>query len=460
MSIRYLLILGTFLLSMLLYVDRVCISTAKGEVAGELKFNDTQMGWVFAAFTLGYALFQTPSGWLSDRLGPRRVLTVVVCCWSIFTALTGAVSRLWSMLVVRFLFGVGEAGAFPGMARAIYSWLPMSERGLAQGINFSASRLGAAFAMPGVAWLVTQVGWRHSFLILGGIGFAWALGWYFWFRDDPEDHPGISPSERDFILANRQQASALPLEIEDSPAPPEGPGSEAIIAPEEGISRESSMPAATASPRRLLLPEPRLTPGALLSSVNMWLVMGQYFASNFTFFFCLSWLLPYLSKQYNLSTTQAGWLAMLPFLGGMLGNWVGGGLVDGIYRAGYWQWSRRFPAMLGFLLAAVGLLSSLATDTATAAVLWITLAIFGADMTLSPSWSLCIDIGRRHAGTVSGTMNMAGNIGSFVTSLAFPYLKDWTGSVVPFFLVGVSLNVLAFVAWQFARADRPLEVYG
>ena len=125
------------------------------------------MGWVFAAFSLGYALFQTPSGILADRLGPRRVLTAVVCFWSFFTAMTAMARNLASMLAVRFLFGAGEAGAFPGMARAIYSWLPMSERGLAQGINFSASRLGAAFAMPGVSWLVLRFGWRTSFVLLG-----------------------------------------------------------------------------------------------------------------------------------------------------------------------------------------------------------------------------------------------------------------------------------------------------
>jgi ACS family glucarate transporter-like MFS transporter len=411
---RYLLIAATFLLSMLLYVDRVCISAAKEQVAGELGFSDREMGWVFAAFSLGYALFQTPAGLLADRCGPRLVLTLVVCAWSLFTALTAAARSLGSMLAVRFLFGAGEAGAFPGLARAVFAWLPMAERGLAQGINFSAARLGAAVALPGVAWMVGRFGWQASFVVLGGVGFVWAVGWYLWFRDDPAAHPGLSAEEREYILAHRQQAA---------------PGAEA----------------------------PKLTARALAGSGNLWLLMGQYVASNFTFFFCLTWLLPHLSAQYGLSAAAAGWYAMAPLLAGMVGNWAGGALVDAVYRRGRWRLSRRLPATLGFALAAGGLLASLTQSDVTAVVACLALAIFGADMTIPPSWSLCIDIGRRNAGAVSGTMNMAGNLGAFVTALAFPYLKEWTGSVVPFFLVGSGLNLLAVAAWGFIRPDRPLE---
>jgi MFS transporter, ACS family, glucarate transporter len=191
----------------------------------------------------------------------------------------------------------------------------------------------------------------------------------------------------------------------------------------------------------------------------MRIAMGQYFSSNFTFFFCLTWLLPHLTERYALDPVRAGWYATLPLLGGMVGNWVGGTLVDAIYRRGRWQLSRQFPATVGFGLAAGGLLASLGSTSAEQAVLWLTLAVFGSDMTLSPSWSLCIDIGRHNAGAISGTMNMAGNLGAFVTALAFPYLHAWTGSTRPFFVVGATLNVLAIVAWQFTRADRPLEEY-
>ena len=148
---------------------------------------------------------------------------------------------------------------------------------------------------------------------------------------------------------------------------------------------------------------------------------------------------------------------MVPLLAGMVGNWVGGASVDAIYRRGHWRASRRLPAMSGFALAGIGLLASLAFDRVGGVVACLALAVFGADMTLSPSWSACIDIGRRHAGAVSGTMNMAGNLGAFVTALAFPYLEEWTGSTRAFFLVGAGLDLLAVVAWRFTRADRPLE---
>jgi MFS transporter, ACS family, glucarate transporter len=149
---RHILVAGTFLLSLLLYIDRTCISTAKDAVSRDLGLSNEQWSWVLASFAFGYALFQTPGGALADRLGGRVVLTAVVTLWSLFTGLTAAAWNLGSMLVVRFLFGAGEAGAFPGMARVVYSWIPVKERGLVKGINFSGSRIGAALAMPGIAW--------------------------------------------------------------------------------------------------------------------------------------------------------------------------------------------------------------------------------------------------------------------------------------------------------------------
>jgi ACS family glucarate transporter-like MFS transporter len=416
---RYLLVFGTFLLSMLLYVDRACISAAKEKICdpGELGFSETQMGWIMAAFSLGYALCQTPAGLLADRFGPRRILTAVVAFWSLFTCLTGVAWNFVSMLIVRLLFGAGEAGAFPGCARAFYSWLPISERGLAQGINFSGSRLGAALALPAIAWMVGRLGWRESFMVLGAIGFIWAVFWYFWFRDEPTDHPGISEEERQLILSRRQQA-------------------------EKGETGT-----------------PRLTLANLIGSRNMWLAMGQYVCSNFTFFFAITWSLPYLKEEYELTMERAALYAAVPLLCGALGNWVAGTMVDWIYRRGHWKLSRRLPAILGFVLAAAGLVGTQYVDTPIGYAAFLSVAIFGADMTLSPSWAFCIDIGRRNAGAVSGTMNMAGNLGAFATSLAFPYMRTWAGSTTPYFLTAAALNLLAVVAWLFTRPDRPLEEY-
>ncbi|WP_309717522.1 MFS transporter, partial [Armatimonas sp.] len=198
---RWLLVAGTFLLSVLLYVDRACISSAKDPITKALGLTDAQFGWALSAFALGYALLQTPSGALADRLGPRKLLTGVVALWSLFTGLTGAVSGFLPLVLVRFLFGAGEAGAFPGMARAAVAWVPLAERGRVQGINFSGSRLGAAFAMPTIASLIAVVGWRTTFAILMAAGFVWAVLWFVLFKDRPEDHTGLPSAERAHILA-------------------------------------------------------------------------------------------------------------------------------------------------------------------------------------------------------------------------------------------------------------------
>ena len=195
MPIRLFLILGAFLVSVLMWVDRACISAAKDDMASDLGFSDQQMGWVMAAFSLGYALFQVPSGKLADRFGPRVVMTVVCLCWSLFTALTGVVRGIYAMIGLRFLFGLGEAGGYPTLARAFTNWLPMNERGITNSISFSGGRLGAALAMPGVVWLIGALGgWQQTFWFFGAIGIGFAVVWFALFRDRPEDHFAVSPA--------------------------------------------------------------------------------------------------------------------------------------------------------------------------------------------------------------------------------------------------------------------------
>ncbi|PKA97764.1 ACS family glucarate transporter-like MFS transporter [Flavobacteriaceae bacterium MAR_2009_75] len=413
---RYFMVAGTFLLALLLYIDRICISVAKEPIAEALNLSDKQMGWVLAAFSLGYAFFQTPSGIMVDRFGARKTLATIVTLWSGFTALTGTAWNFASLMVVRFLFGAGEAGAFPGMSRAIYSWIPLKERGIITGINFSGSRLGAAFALPVVAWMISDFGWRSSFFIMGGVGVVWAICWYVLFRDNPEEHNGISKEEQDYIIATRQDKEMSgPLEKIDF--------------------------------------------GSLMKSKNMWLAMGQYFCSNFTFFFALTWLFPHIKSEYQLETIEAGYYTAVPLVLGAFGNWFSGWLIDRIFKKGNWNQSRIFPAALGFTLAAIGLLGSIYMDTALGAIIFLSIAIFGADMTLPPSWAFCVDIGKKHSGTVSGTMNMAGNIGAFITALIFPYLLDWTGSTTLFFVVGAILNIIAVILWYNMKPQKHFSLY-
>lgn len=411
---RYILVASTFIMSLMLYIDRACISAAKDPMAETLGLTDGQMGWVLSIFALGYSLFQTPAGVLIDRFGPRRMLSAIVAFWSVFTALTGAAWNFISLLVIRFLFGAGEAGAFPGASRAFFSWIPLQERGIVQGINFSGSRLGAAFALPVIALLIETVGWRNSFMIQGSVVFLWAILWYIFFRDLPENHKAVPDSEKTYIIANRQKSNSSAGAVKT------------------------------------------LTAGRLLGSQNMWLAMGQYFGSNFTFFFCLTWLLPHLKSKYSLELVEAGLYASAPLIFGAIGNWVSGFMVDYIYKKGGWKMSRRVPAIIGFSFVIIGMTASVYQENIIGSIIFLSIAVFGADMTLSPSWSFCIDIGKSHAGTVSGTMNMAGNIGSFATALAFPYLKAWTGSVVPFFFTGAVLALLSIFCWL--KMDSTKEI--
>lgn len=415
MPSRHLLVMGTFALSLLLYIDRVCISAAREGITGDLGLTDVQFGWVLSIFALGYALFQTPSGMLADRVGPRKVLTTVVVFWSVFTAATGAAVNFVMLMIYRFLFGAGEAGAFPGISRAVYSWIPLKERGLVNGINFSGSRIGGAAALVAMPPFIATFGWRESFYILGGIGIVWAAFWWLWFRDRPEEKPAIKADELAYIQQTRQEA------VDDA---------EQVSAP----------------PLRVML-----------SQRNMWIVMAQYVCSNFTFFFTLSWLYPYIRQTYSLDIQTAGFYAAAPLIAGAFGNWFAGWLVDRIYSAGHWTWSRRAPAMIGFALGAVGLFGSLGAETAGVAVFWLSVAVFGVDMTLPSSWSFCTDIGRKSAGAVSGTMNMAGNFGSFATALAFPYLAAWFGSNEPFFLIAAGLNAVAALLWLLADPQAPIR---
>jgi ACS family glucarate transporter-like MFS transporter len=385
---RFLVIASLFLLSLILYIDRAAVSSAKSAIAGELALSDTEMGWVFGAFSLGYAFAQIPWGWFADRAGPRLALAIVVALWSVFTTLTGTASRLAWLLLMRFLFGVAEAGAFPGSARVFYNWLPDRERGIANGILFSGALLGGGLAFPLCQWLVTAYGWRVAFYFLGIPGLFWAVNWMIWFRNYPEN----------------QVECGAPLTNE--------------------------------------------TP--LLQVFRSWKMvkaMLQYFIGNFTFFVCITWMLPYLAERYSLTPSQAARFSMVPMLSGALANWVSGFFVDMLYRSRFRLWSRRLPATLGFFLAASGIYAVSIANRPGAAVTAFAVAMFGVEMTISPSWAYCIDIGRRNSGSISAAMNMAGSFGALASANAFPWLQRWTGNSGTYFRIAAALNALAILCW-------------
>lgn len=412
---RYLLIVVLFFHTVNTYMDRVCISSAKGDIMKDLQINDQMMGWIFGIFALGYALFQVPSGWFADRYGPRKALTVVVSFWSTFTALTGAAFNAVSMLVMRFIFGVGEAGAFPGATRAFYKWLPVKERGIAQGINFSGSRIGAGISYFLMPLVIGLIGWRLTFVANGVVGVLWVTIWLLWFRDNPKENPRINQAELDYIEQGRE--------------------SDFVVSEKVSFAE-------------------------IFTSSNMFLAMAQYFASNITFFICLSWLPSYLKDTWG---DGAEFYAAIPVFCAATANWVSGYLVTYLYKKGYHVGSRRMPAIIGFALGAIGLLLATQTQELKPFIIFFSIAIYGVDMTLSPSWAFCMDIGGDKSGAVSGSMNMVGNIGSavsaiifpyFVATITLPYFAESTGTANSFFVFAAGLNVLAIIAWVFMNPRR------
>src|SRR5262245_10022570 len=200
-SVRYKVLWLCVALYAITYMDRVCINVAAPVIAKEFGFDKVTIGFVFSAFYLGYSLLQVPAGWLADLIGPRRMLTGLVLWWSAFTMLSAAAWNATSLMAIRFLFGVGEAGAFPAATRAFSRWLPASERGFAQGVTHSGSRLSGSLTNLAMGGLLVSLGWRLPFVLFGSIGILWAGVWFFWYCDQPEDHPSVSVSELEWIRA-------------------------------------------------------------------------------------------------------------------------------------------------------------------------------------------------------------------------------------------------------------------
>lgn len=387
--IRLLIVAALAILSWITYLDRAAISSVKDPIAEELRLDDKAMGAVFSAFALGYALGQIPTGWLADRVGPRVLLTAVVMLWSLLTGLTGFVSTFSSLLLVRFFFGLAEAGAYPGTARAFYSWLPASERGRANGIVFAASRLGAALAFPLMAWLIAHYSWRMTFYLLALPGLVWGVAWYALYRERPTE--------------KREAQGGLTL-------------------------REA------------------------LKTTAFRLALFQYVVTNFTTFLCLSWMNPYLKQRYALSAEEAASYSTIPLLVAATAQWTAGYTVDKLFQSRHRVHSRMMPAMVGFAIAAMGALAIPFAETPLVAAAFFALASFGVEITISPAWSFCMDLGGRHSGAVSGAMNTCGNLGSFVSANAFPWIQASFGSANPYFYLLAGLNVLSALAWTRIRA--------
>jgi len=393
------------------YLDRVNISTAAPVISKEFGFDRITMGVIFSAFVWAYAIFQVPGGWLSDRFGARPVLATIVAYWSVMTAATAAATGALSFIVIRFLFGVGEAGAFPGATRAMQLWYPRSERGFVQGITHSASRLGAAIAPPLVVLIMTNLGWRSVFYICGAAGLVWAVWWSISYRNLPEEHGMVNRAELGHIRGIDEKGQVKEAYIE---------------------KKAASVPW-----------------GTLLKSPNMWAIMCAYFTYVYCLWIFLSWLPSYLVDFRHFTLLKVGIFASLPLFAGVIGDTVGGLTTDWLLKTtGNTKFARRSVAIVGMIGCCVFIVPAALTADAYTAVYCLTAAMFFLECTIGPSWAVPMDVGGKYSGTVSGMMNMAGNIGGALSPLVFGFLVQYGNWQAPF-IVAAALLVAGSGVWLF-----------
>ncbi|MCC7235721.1 MAG: MFS transporter [Bryobacterales bacterium] len=402
-------------LAILAYIDRVCISMAMPRMRAELGFTPVEVGWIFAAFSIAYALFEVPGGWLGDKIGPRKILMRIVVWWSVFTALTGAVTSYTQLLAVRALFGAGEAGCFPNLTKAFTTWLPNHERVRAQGFMWSFARWGGAFTPPLVALVFTVVSWRMSFVIFGLLGILWAIPFYRWFRDNPADHKGVNAGE----LALIGDASA-------------------------NATGHGNVPW-----------------GKLVGSRSVWLLWVQYFCLSFPWYFFITWLPTYLQDPRGraLDETTAATYAVFPLLFGGVGSMFCGLVSAPVARMlGSTGRARRVLATVGFALAAAFLVLCIHTPNPLLAMIFMGMASFSNDLVMPGAWGACMDVGGKYAGSLSGSMNMMGNLAGFVAPPLGGYIlqntnNDWN----TFLYVMAGVYLVGTLCWPFIDPTTPLD---
>jgi ACS family glucarate transporter-like MFS transporter len=401
----------TVTLAFLTYMDRVCISVTAPAILRDLRLTTIQMGFVFSAFTAAYALFEIPTGWWADRIGSRRVLTRIVIWWSIFTGLTGVAWNFPSLIALRALFGAGEAGAWPTVARALSRWFPAQERGTAQGIFFMGAHLGGGLTPLLVAAIAHRLGWRSTFPLLSVFGFVWAAFWFRWYRDEPRDHASVTAEELGWIEAGRR---AMPAE----------------------------------SVQRSVFQMALRTPG-------IWFLCLMYFTQTYGFNLYVTWLPTYLQHEKQLHGTTLGVLAGLPLLLSVPADLFGGMLTDRL--------SRTFGLRLGRCLVGFGSLAAAgiflfcgAWASGVISAVLIALAAASSNFLLGASWGACADIAGDHAATVSAAMNTSGQIGGVLSPIAFALLTRTSASWASPLYLTAALYLAGAGCWYFVHPERAL----
>lgn len=415
MAKRYQVLLVLSILSMITFLDRIAISTASKPILADLGLSTVQWGWILGMFTLSYGAFEIPTGLLGDRIGAKKVLVRVVIWWSVFTFLTGLSTGFVMLLVVRFLFGMGEAGAYPNTSIVLSKWFPAVERGRAQAMIWGASRVGAALTPFVVIPIQSHFGWQTSFFVLAFLGIFWTVFWIFWHKEEPSQSKDISAAELKLISDNRQ------LEI-------------------HGAGKKGYLKFA-------------------FTHKNLWFLLAMYFCYASGTYFFQSWFHTYLTKGRMMSEESLYWASSLPYLLAAIGCFSGGYISDQACKKWGKKWGRRGVPMIGLASSGVCLIIASMTANNYMAILALGMGMALMDITAPVAWAVAMDIGGTRSGTISGAMNTAGLTGAYLTTISFGYLANKMGYEFPVLLLGCMV-IIGSLLWLKIDATRKIEWNG
>lgn len=388
------------ILGMVTFLDRINISVAGSSIMHDLQLSPSQWGWVQSAFILSYGLMQIPMGWLGDRFGHRSILALIVLWWSLFTAFTGLAGGLASLLVIRFMFGIGEAGSSPCSTGVISRWFEKSEVGKAQGYVWAASRMGGALTPFVVIPVMMWVGWRAAFYLLGALGIVWAVVWFWYYRD---------------------ASSFLPQEGERS-------------------DKQKTSP----------------NWGRMVGAPQFWLLCAMYFFYAFGSWFFFSWFPTFMELGRGFDKTELTYAVAVPFIMSMLGNIAGGHLTDRLTKKYGIKIGRKALGSTSLAVSAMCMFLAAFIPGKMAVFVFLSLCFGIFDLMLPSAWALCIDLGKQHAGTLSGAMNTAGNLGGFCCGILFGELVQQSGNYnLPLYMIAAML-IISAVLFAFINPERPL----
>src|SRR5712692_993345 len=408
--VRWVVLVLLCLMYLITYLDRVSLASTALQIRAEYGFSKVTMGVIFSAFIWAYALFQVPGGWMGDRFGPRKVLSVIMAYRTLIAVLTATALGFKSLWGIRFALGVGEAGAFPTATRAMQMWFPRDERGFVQGVSHAASRLGAAIAPPLAVAMMIHYGWRSVFYVIGVLSLMWSLLYLLAYRNMPEEHKKVARAE---------------------------------LARIRGVNDKGEIKQANIQRR------PRVPWSVLLKHSNMWAVMCDYAAYIYSLWFFLTWLPTYLVDYRKFTVIKMGFIASIPLLAGVLGDTFGGWLTDKLLvKTNNLKFARRSVAIVAMLGCGASTLVAALAPNPNTAVYCLTSAMFFLEMTIGPAWAVPMDIGGEFSGTVSGMMNMGGPIVGALSPTVFGMLVA-NGSWVAPFVVSACLLFVGAGIWAF-----------